>query len=105
MPSLQAVIGSVSKPSNALQPLHTASLFLLQAANGGAVALGPLSKAFFLDTNFTSNQAFKWGSDIFVASPVGSALYFNHWPPPAAIFPAQAETSWWVPWPSCPACF
>ncbi|GAB4813434.1 hypothetical protein N2152v2_000480 [Parachlorella kessleri] len=78
------------------------TFFQNQAANGGAVALGPLSMAFFLDTNFTSNQATKWGPDIFVASPVGSALYFNQWPPPAAIFPAQAETSWYFAPPPAP---
>lgn len=67
-----------------------------QAQNGGAVALGPLSKAFFLDSNFSTNAASRWGDDLFVASPVGSSLYFNKWPPPADIFPAQAESSWYV---------
>ena len=60
------------------------------------MALGPVAKAFFLDTNFSRNEAARWGADVFVGSPADSSLYFNHWPPPAAIFPAEAQANWWV---------
>ncbi len=62
-----------------------------QALAGGAAALGVKSNAFFLNTSFTDNTATAhdpismregttWGDDIFLAAPVGSAIYYSNDP-------------------------
>lgn len=80
------------------------SFYLNRAKNGGAIALGPASTAFILDANFTRNYASQWGPDVFVATPVGSTLYLNQWPPEtvAQIFPTQSTTKWYFAPPPVP---
>jgi hypothetical protein len=78
--------------------------FQNKAMSGGAVALGPLSKAFMLDTNYTGNRASNWGQDIFLSTPVGSTIYTNRWPPErlGKVFPRQADIKWYYAPPPAP---
>ena len=68
--------------------------------------MGPGSKAFILDANFTRNVAEKWGPDIFITTPVGSTVYMKQWPPEsvAKIFPPQAQIqAYYAPPPASPS--
>lgn len=83
------------------------SFYLNYAKSGGAIGLGPGSTLIVLDGNFTRNKAQKWGSDIFFATPVGSLMYVNQWPPErvASIFPVQAQVQLYTappPFPPAP---
>ena len=78
-----------------------------RAKSGGALSLGPTSNAIILNVNFTLNKASAWGDDVFVATPVGSTVYLNQWPPERImkIFPVQSSVKWYTappPQPSSP---
>ena len=80
------------------------SFYLNRAKSGGAIALGPVSTLMLVNGNFTRNKASKWGTDIFLATTVGSVVYMNQWPPETAakIYPMQSDVKWYYAPPPVP---